>query len=474
MKKPNILVIGDLMIDHYLWGDTSRISPEAPVQVIDIANETSTLGGAGNVVNNLVALGSDVTVMSVLGNDDEAIELQNMLEKLDIQHYLILDENRKTTKKSRIIASNQQVVRYDKETKLDINQECEREITMKLLEIINNFDIVLISDYGKGVITNNLMSKIIFVASGSDLKVIVDPKGNDYTKYRGAYTLTPNKSEAELACEMSISNNDDLEEALKRLRFQASLELSLITLSEDGIVCLDDSNNIIKKPTLAKEVYDVTGAGDTVLASMGYCLSQKMSIQDTLEFSNLAAGVVIGKLGSATASLEEIEAYKTKINKNTIQSHIKSDNEIQKIVQSLKANNSKIVFTNGCFDILHKGHASYLDKAKSFGDVLIVGLNTDSSVRQLKGKNRPINTQEDRAYMLSALKSVDYVVTFNQDTPYELIKLIQPDTLVKGADYTNKEVVGSDIAKELKLVKFVDGKSTTQTIEKITNLKGKK
>ena len=470
-KIPKILVVGDLMIDHYLWGDTNRISPEAPVQVVNITNESSVLGGAGNVVNNLVSLGSDVTVMSAIGEDKNADELQLLLDEINVEHYLIIDENRKTTKKSRIISSNQQIVRYDNETLEPINYECEKALTIKVLEIIHNYDIVLLSDYGKGVLSENLISKIIFIANGANIKVLVDPKGKDYTKYAGAYTLTPNKMEAQLATGIKITDDDSLKEALIMLRNNALLDTPMITLSEDGIAILDINENIIKKPTVAREVFDVTGAGDTVLASLGYYLALNNTIEDSLEFANLAAGVVVGKIGSATASIEEIEEYKSSLHKSSIESHIKSFKEIEKTVKRLKEKGKNIVFTNGCFDILHRGHVSYLDVAKSFGDVLILGLNSDESVKRLKGESRPINNQDDRAYILAALESVDYVVHFEEDTPYELIKLVEPDILVKGADYEGKDVVGSDIAKELKLVTFIDGKSTTKTIEKINKLK---
>jgi len=466
-KKPNILVIGDLMIDHYLWGKTTRISPEAPVQVVDIEKETTVLGGAGNVVNNLVALGSNVTVMSVIGEDDIADELTSMLEDIDVQHYLICDENRKTTKKSRIIASHQQVVRYDHESKDEISQESEAILNLKLLEIIYSFDIILVSDYGKGVITNSLMSKIIFNALGSDLKVLVDPKGDDYTKYIGAYLLTPNKKEAVEATGININDDKSLKDALKKLHNLSSLKVPMITLSEDGIAILDENDDVIIKPTVAREVYDVTGAGDTVLASLGYCLATGEDIESSMEFANLAAGVVVGKIGSATATTEEIEEYKSSLHKSSIESHVKTFEQIEKTVSRLKKQNKKIVFTNGCFDILHRGHVQYLDIAKSFGDVLILGLNSDASVRALKGDSRPINNEEDRGFILAALESVDYVVLFTEDTPLNLIQIVQPDTLVKGGDYEGKEVVGSDISKEVKLVQFVDGKSTTKTIEKI-------
>ncbi len=467
IKKPNILVIGDLMIDHYLWGSTNRISPEAPVQVVDVKKETTVLGGAGNVVNNLVSLGSDVMVISVVGEDAVSAELTLMLEDIKVRHYLICDENRKTTKKSRIIASAQQIIRYDQESKEDISAESEALITVGLLNIIEQFDVILVSDYGKGVITDSLMAKIIFCASGTETKVLVDPKGDDYSKYIGSYLLTPNKKEAQEATNIDINDDASLKIALKKLHNTACLQVPMITLSEDGIAILDENNNVVKKPTVAREVFDVTGAGDTVLASLGYCIAQNQNITDAMEFANLAAGVVVGKIGSATATLEEIEEYKSSLHKSSIESHLKTFEEIEQTVVRLKKQNKKIVFTNGCFDILHKGHVQYLDKAKSFGDVLILGLNSDASVSALKGPNRPINNEDDRGYILAALESVDYVVKFTDDTPLSLIEIVQPDILVKGGDYEGKKVVGSEIAGELKLVQFVDGKSTTKTIEKI-------
>jgi D-beta-D-heptose 7-phosphate kinase/D-beta-D-heptose 1-phosphate adenosyltransferase len=468
--KPRILVIGDLMIDHYLWGKTSRISPEAPVQVVDVARETTVLGGAGNVVNNLVALGADVMVMSVVGDDKNGSELTQMLEDIEVKHFLILDENRKTTKKSRIIASNQQVVRYDVECKDEITNECESMLSVKLLEIKDDYDVILLSDYGKGVLTTSLIQKVVFTVNGTKTKVLVDPKGSDYSKYIGSYLITPNKKEAIEATGIDIVDEISLKQALKKLHNTASLQVPMITLSEDGIAILNENDEVVIKPTVAREVYDVTGAGDTVLSSLGYCLAKGKSIEEAMEFANLAAGVVVGKLGSATATIEEIEEYKSSLHKSSIKSHIKTFDEIEKTVQRLKKQNKKIVFTNGCFDILHRGHVSYLDKAKSFGDVLILGLNSDHSVRALKGEDRPINNEEDRAFILAALESVDYVVNFNEDTPYDLIKIVQPDILVKGGDYERKEVVGNDIAKEVKLVHFLYGKSTTQTINKIRKL----
>ena len=465
-KKPNILVIGDLMIDHYLWGSCDRISPEAPVQVVNVKKESSVLGGAGNVINNLVALGSVVDVISVVGNDSVANELKSLLEKIDVPtSNLVVENNRKTSKKSRLIASQQQVLRYDMESIDDINENSHKQIIQTLEKNIDKYSSIILSDYGKGVLTTNLTKEIIKIANKNSIKVLVDPKGKDYSKYKGSYTLTPNKKEAMEATNIDIKDESSLIEALKSLKTQCELEVSLITLSEQGIAIFDDELTI--KPTVAREVYDVTGAGDTVIASIAFALGNNLDIKDAIYFANLAAGVVVGKIGSATTTLDEIYEYEYSLHKSNSTSHIKTFDEIKTLSSKLHSQGKKIVFTNGCFDILHVGHVKYLEVAKSYGDVLILGLNADSSVRKLKGPTRPINTQDDRAYILASLESVDYVVIFEEETPYELIKLIKPHVLVKGGDYEGKEVVGQDIADELKLVQFVDGKSTTNTIKRI-------
>ena len=467
-KKPNILVIGDLMIDHYLWGSCDRISPEAPVQVVNVKKESSVLGGAGNVINNLVALGSVVDVISVIGNDSVANELKSLLEKIDVPtSNLVVENNRKTSKKSRLIASQQQVLRYDMESIDDINENSHKQIIQTLEKNIDKYSSIILSDYGKGVLTTNLTKEIIKIANKNNIKVLVDPKGKDYSKYKGSYTLTPNKKEAMEATNIDIKDESSLIEALKSLKTQCELEVSLITLSEQGIAIFDDELTI--KPTVAREVYDVTGAGDTVIASIAFALGNNLDIKDAIYFANLAAGVVVGKIGSATTTLDEIYEYEYSLHKSNSTSHIKTFDEIKTLASKLHNQGKKIVFTNGCFDILHVGHVKYLEVAKSYGDVLILGLNADSSVRKLKGPTRPINTQDDRAYILASLESVDYVVIFEEETPYELIKLIKPHVLVKGGDYEGKEVVGQDIADELKLVQFVDGKSTTNTIKRIQN-----
>jgi D-beta-D-heptose 7-phosphate kinase/D-beta-D-heptose 1-phosphate adenosyltransferase len=465
-KSPRLLVIGDLMIDQYLWGSCERISPEAPVQVINVDRESTVLGGAGNVVNNLKKLGAQVDVISVIGNCEISNELINLLSDIEVDtKYLITQKNRTSSKKSRIIASQQQVVRYDRESSDDIDIESQNTIIETFNKIVNDYEVILLSDYGKGVLTNQLTQSLIYTAKKFNKKVLVDPKGIDYLKYKGAFSLTPNKKEASEATKINIVDDASLTDAIVKLKSMCNLDISLITLSEHGIAIYD--HELRTHPTIAKEVFDVTGAGDTVLASLGFAIACGLNIDDAVEFSNLTAGVVVGKIGSATATLNEIIEYESSLNKSSSDKHIKTQVEIAALSEELRSKGKKIVFTNGCFDLLHAGHISYLETAKSFGDILILGLNSDQSVTTLKGKERPINIQEDRACILAALEVVDYVVIFDEDTPYELIKAIKPHILVKGADYKGKEVVGQDIADELKLVEFVDGKSSTQIIEKI-------
>jgi D-beta-D-heptose 7-phosphate kinase/D-beta-D-heptose 1-phosphate adenosyltransferase len=463
---PHILVIGDLMIDHYLWGGCERISPEAPVQVVDIARETTVLGGAGNVINNLVTLGANVSIAGVIGDDENGQELCTMLDAIGVKSEgLVKQEKRKTSKKSRIIASNQQILRYDKESKDAIDPTSEQAIIDYVERVISSCDILILSDYGKGVITDAVAGGVIKAARNAGKKVLVDPKGKDYRKYRGAYLLTPNKKEASEATGIVIHDEASLKKALLSLKETCDLECSMITLSEDGIAIYD--NAMRRFPTVAKEVYDVTGAGDTVIASLSFALSSGLGIDEAAPFANHAAAVVVGKIGSATVTLSEIEEYESSLHQSTSDMHIKSKAEIVALSERLKKEGKKVVFTNGCFDILHVGHVKYLQEAKSYGDVLIVGLNSDSSVRELKGPTRPVNSEDDRAYILAALESVDYVVIFSEETPHDLIKSIAPDILVKGGDYEGKVVVGAEFAKELRLVQFVDGKSTTATIARI-------
>ena len=465
-KRVKILVVGDLMLDHYIWGSCERISPEAPVQVVKINNETYTLGGAGNVVRNLLSLGANVSVASVLGDDEAGKKIKEKLAELNVKDELILTEKgRESSIKSRIMASHQQVVRIDKESVVKIN--LEDELVLKVKENLANFKAVLLSDYGKGVLSEKVCQEIINECVRLKIPVLIDPKGSNYSKYKNATLLTPNKKEASEATNLKIKDKAELEKAIKQLKDELNLTYSIITISEDGIALYDDKLHIFAAK--AKEVFDVTGAGDTVLATLGYMLATGADIKEAIKIANLAAAVVVAKIGSATASFSEIEQLLNSSFGANFEHKRKSVEELEEILS--QKGKKKVVFTNGCFDILHAGHVKYLARARELGDLLVVGLNSDASVKRLKGETRPINSQDDRACVLSGLGFVDYVVIFDEDTPLNLITKIKPDVLVKGADYKDKEVVGSDIVKEVKLIDFVEGKSTTGIIKRIKDAK---
>lgn len=529
-----ILVVGDLMIDCYIWGSCERISPEAPVGVVDVRRQSKRLGGCGNVVSNLIALGAQVGVISVVGNDAVGEETLALLRQKGVSsEWILREEGRISSQKSRVIAAHQQVLRLDSESVGDISLNAE--VLEIFSRVVEDFDIVLLSDYGKGVLNSNLTPQLIGLAKLKNRRVLIDPKGADFSKYKGAFLLTPNKKEALAALnflrtksvvasnltshfvgkngEFSFKDHDSIGVGLRVLKDSFELSESMITLSEDGIALLSQSDGEVEAagsnaspkvlkttefetfPALAKEVFDVTGAGDSVLATLGVCLAKNFTLQESIKTANLAAAVVVAKVGSADATWEEIERLREEFDaKNSTQKMSNSNlddlniysnqkptqiNSTQKprpfeskILTSLpdfksgEFKGKKIVFTNGCFDLLHFGHTSYLQKARSFGDILIVGLNSDASVRKLKGQSRPLNSQNDRAAVLASLESVDYVVIFDEETPIELIKRIRPDVLVKGADYAGKEVVGSEVAGCVKLVEFAHGRSTTELIQK--------
>lgn len=464
--SPRVLVVGDLMIDYYLWGKCDRISPEAPVQVVEVQKESAVLGGAGNVMNNLLSLGATVDACAVIGEDEVAEELFGLLDDAGINREMVIAQaGRKTSKKSRVIASHQQVIRFDKESKEDIDAASEAQLLEMIRGRIGGYDVVLLSDYKKGVLTQSLTQAVITLAKAAGKPVLVDPKGDDYAKYTGATLITPNKKEAAIAARTEIVDRDSLLKAGEVLKSSLKLDACVITLSEDGMAIFQDM--MTKIDATAKEVYDVTGAGDTVLATLGFAIAAGKPLIEAAQMANSAAAVVVGKLGSATVTIDEIVAYEGTIHHCEISSKIQSFTQIEVTVAELKSEGKKVVFTNGCFDILHRGHVEYLKRSKAEGDILVVGLNSDTSVRRLKGESRPVVCEDDRAYILAALGIVDFVVIFEEDTPYELIKRVRPDILTKGADYEGKEVVGSDIAGEVKLITFVDGRSTTTTINKI-------
>ncbi|MCV3357162.1 D-glycero-beta-D-manno-heptose-7-phosphate kinase [Campylobacter sp. RKI_CA19_01122] len=448
-KKPKILVVGDFMVDHYIWCDCTRISPEAPVMVMKSQKEDKRLGGAGNVYANLKSLGAEVFALGLVGDDESGRFL-----KENLNAKLLVEKDRKTPLKSRILSHSQQVLRFDDEN--DFNTKLEDEIIQEYKKIAKDYDAIILSDYAKGVLTSKVTKVLIEHANTLNLPILIDPKGSDFSKYQNATLLTPNKKEAIQA--LGVEKIDNLEKALKKLKDDLNLAYSIITLSEEGIALFDEKLHII--PAKALEVYDVTGAGDSVIAMLAYALALKVDIVKACELANDAAAVVVAKVGSVSVSLEEIKNLK----KASFEDKIKSKEELAKLIQ-----NQKVVFTNGCFDIMHYGHIKYLEKAKKLGDILVVGLNSDESVKRLKGNSRPINLEFQRACMLASMYFVDYVVIFNEDTPYELIEFLKPDVLVKGADYKGKELVGSNLVKKVELIDFEDGFSTTNIINRIAN-----
>lgn len=475
-KVPKILVVGDLMVDHYIWGSSSRISPEAPVPVVEVKTENNRLGGACNVANNLIALGAEVSLCGIVGRDPIGEWMVNELNKqgIDIQ-YILQDPSRSTTQKTRILISSQQALRVDRENTQKISERLESEILEILFPRIQDYDGVILSDYNKGLLTPSLTRALITQTRTLNKPILCDPKGTDYSKYSHATLLTPNKKEAMEATGIVIKDEESLKSALKKMKNDYALGLALITLSEDGIGVLD-SHCVHKIPTIAKEVYDVTGAGDSVIAALAYKLAQNSNIIEACEFANAASAVVVGKIGSATATHQEIDAFLKSQNKVNEESSLLFDNqeeEITQLIKKLKSENKRIIFTNGCFDLLHMGHIQYLQKARNLGDILIVGLNSDNSVRALKGPSRPIHTQEDRARILLALSCVDYVIIFEDSTPTNLLSFVQPDMLVKGGDYEGKEIAGAQFAKEVRLIDFLEGHSSSRIIQKIQENKEK-
>jgi len=466
---PNILVVGDLILDTYLWGNCNRISPEAPVQVIDVNSENILLGGAGNVLNNIKSLGGRPSIISVIGDCEVADDVKKLLDELEIKtDNLIIEKDRKTSRKTRLISSHQHVIRFDRESISDIDKKSENAIISSFKKSLSNFPVVVLSDYGKGVLTKKVCQEIIKISNKNNIKVLVDPKGYDFSKYYSAYTLTPNKKEVFDATGISIIDEQSLLDAHRRMKQDLDLQVSIITLSQDGISHF--INKPITSPTLAREVFDVTGAGDTVIAALAFGLANNLTIDSSIAMANLAAGVVVEKIGTSTSTIDEIIELDHFSQQTTKNYGIKEIDEIQRIVTTQRRVGKKIVFTNGCFDILHIGHVKYLEKAKQLGDILIVGINSDKSVTRLKGKGRPINNENDRSKIINALGFVDLVIIFHEDTPLKIISKIKPDILVKGGDYIGKEVVGAEYSDRVELINFIHGKSTSNLISKIENL----
>jgi D-beta-D-heptose 7-phosphate kinase/D-beta-D-heptose 1-phosphate adenosyltransferase len=466
-----ILVVGDLMLDEYLWGTTDRISPEAPVQVVDIHKEDLRLGGAGNVIHNLQALGCGVETVSVVGGDEDGLRVRELLASLGKSgDGLILQPERKTSRKTRILASSQQMMRIDRESRDPISPDLEKRLLACCREKLGHCQCLLVSDYGKGVVTEGLLRGLIPLAGELGVPVLVDPKGKDYGKYRGATLLTPNRKELLLATGLSPMTDANLRQAGRSLVTSLDLEVLALTRSEEGMTLFFRNGEEIDLQTRAREVFDVSGAGDTVLALMGAGLGAGLSFTAAAKTANLAAGIVVGKVGTSTVRPEEIleEARRQWFGTD---SKVRSRESLARVAAAAREAGKTVVFTNGCFDLLHVGHVRYLQQARQLGDLLILGLNSDASVRRLKGDKRPLIGEAERAHILAALSCVDYVTIFEEDTPLALITALRPDILAKGGDYTPESVVGRELVEgyggRVEIIRFVEGRSTTDLINRI-------
>ncbi|MCL6583033.1 MAG: D-glycero-beta-D-manno-heptose-7-phosphate kinase [bacterium] len=466
-----VLVVGDVMLDEYLWGEVERISPEAPVQVVDVQREFVTLGGAANVVANIISLGGQVRIGTVIGQDAGAEALLSEFARWGVPtEGIFQDPSRPTTRKTRILAASQQVLRIDREVRCPISPLWEEKIVDYVREHLSESAAIILSDYQKGVLTDQLLRTIINLGRDQGKPVFVDPKGISYQKYHKAHYITPNQKEAGQAAGMLIRSEEDVRTAGEKLLRELELEGVVITRGKDGISLIRRGHEPMTLPTRAREVFDVSGAGDTALAALTLGYLAGLELDEAAELANLAAGVVVGKVGTATVTGAEILAACAGT-QNEADQKIRTLAELTEIVCRCRLKGQRIVFTNGCFDLLHVGHIKLLHEARSFGDVLIVAVNDDHSIRRLKGPNRPCMGQEERARLLSALTCVDYVVIFQEDTPHKLIAALKPDVLVKGADYRKSEVVGWEIVERyggvVKLVDLEQNISTSSIIAKI-------
>ena len=459
-----VLVIGDLMLDRYWYGETSRISPEAPVPVVKVGEIEQRAGGAGNVALNIAALNGVVDLLALVGSDEPASTLKTLLTDLNVGCHFVAPEGCNTITKLRVMSRNQQLIRLDFE---DSFSQADSEQLFKLFKkSLGDCDAVVLSDYGKGTLQN--IPALIAAARQSGKAVLVDPKGSDFSIYQNATLITPNQAEFEAVvgkCESEL----ELMQKGAQLCSDINLDALLVTRSEKGMVLFQRDCEPFVQATHAREVYDVTGAGDTVIATMATALAAGSDLVEATQIANLAAGLVVRKLGTATTSVKEIQSEMLK--HAPLKRGVMDEDSLLHLIQEAKAADERIVMTNGCFDILHAGHVAYLSKAAELGDRLVVAVNTDESVRQLKGPDRPINTVMQRMAVLSGLESVDWVVPFSEQTPARLIEQCLPDILVKGGDYRVEDIAGGDTViengGEVHVLAFVDGLSTSAVIESI-------
>jgi D-beta-D-heptose 7-phosphate kinase/D-beta-D-heptose 1-phosphate adenosyltransferase len=463
-----IMVVGDVMVDEYVVGNVDRISPESPVPVLVARDRLRRLGGAGNVVANLVSQGATVALVATIGADNAGDWFRRHCEELGVETFWLKElDSRPTTIKTRVVAKHQQIVRIDEEHLTRIPPEIENEILPAISSVMAQVKAVIVSDYGKGLLTPRILDAVMSSAKENDLPVLVDPKGLDYRRYRGATYLTPNTREASLASGIDIVDSASIAEAGGILLDQADAKGVVLTRGREGctLITRDRIQNFPVEPV---EIIDVTGAGDTVAATLTLALANGLSIQSAIRMSNIAASLVVSRFGAATVTLQEIM---DRINSKTPDTKTVNFGKIGSLLRSHRMQGKKIVFTNGCFDLFHAGHLETLRQASAMGDVLVVGINSDKSVASIKGKGRPIISQSYRAELVTSLSFVDYAVLFDEDTPLELIKEVRPDVLVKGEDWKGKKVVGAEIVKarggRVEFIRHLSGISTSEIIEKI-------
>jgi D-beta-D-heptose 7-phosphate kinase/D-beta-D-heptose 1-phosphate adenosyltransferase len=463
-SKAKILVVGDAMLDSYWQGATRRISPEAPVPVVHVNDQSMRIGGSGNVAMNVTSLGASASLLALIGGDQAGKDLGQLLSQSKIQNLCVSDPTLPTTTKLRVLSQHQQLIRLDFE---------QPHHTIDPAELLSQFEknllasnMVVLSDYGKGVL--NDAQPYIQLANRQSIPVLVDPKKPGFENYAGAYLITPNQKEFE-AVVGPWQDQAEMVSKASRVIENCRLQGLLITQGEKGMTLIMKDQAVEHFPAHAQEVYDVTGAGDTVIAALATGLASGMSVHDSVFLSCKAAAIVVGRVGTASVSVEDLQnlerssSNKLSPVKQKIVDHIK----LQSLVEQYKKQGKKVVFTNGCFDLLHNGHVRYLEQASTLGDVLIVAVNGDASVSRLKGKSRPINPLADRLEILAGLASVDLVVDFPEDTPEQLICSIKPDILVKGGDYEVEQIAGRQCAGEVVLIDFIKGKSSSNIMKKI-------
>lgn len=470
LKPAPILVAGDVMVDEYVIGDVERISPESPVPVLVARDRLRRLGGAGNVVRNLVTMGGRVALFAAVGKDNPGRWFKQHCEEMAVESFWLKDDpSRPTTIKTRVVARNQQIVRIDEELLRDLSPELEHAVIEDMRSAMPQVKAVIVSDYGKGFLTPNVLKALLKSARENGVPVLVDPKGMDFTKYSGCTYVTPNVKEASLASGVEIRDKESLVRAGGVLLEQTGAEGLVITRGKDGstLVTRKKHEDFPVKPV---EIVDVTGAGDTVISTLALSVANGLSIEDSVSLANLAASIVVSRFGAASITLDEMVES---LNEDAIGRKCVSVQDISAVLRSHRLQGHKICFTNGCFDLFHAGHLEILRRASILGDVLVVGINSDKSVGRIKGPGRPIINQTDRVALVSALGFVDYAVVFDEDTPLKLIQEVRPDVLVKGADWRGKPVVGEEIVKarggQVAFVKLVGGVSTTELINRIRN-----